>query len=77
MPPPKQTDRRGRAVLHANFRLAADSSGASIFVAQSFLRVQAPGFHPTDVRISELGRLDFPRRTKHPEVTVPVGLVHE
>src|SRR5205809_1433367 len=49
MPRPKQTDRRGRAVLHANFRLAADSSGASIFVAQSFLRVHAPGFRSTDV----------------------------
>ena len=77
MPRPKQTDRRGRAVLHAYFRLAADSSGASIFVAQSFLRVHAPGFRSTDVRISTLGRLDFPRKTEHPEVTVPVALVHE
>ena len=77
MPPPKQSDRGGRAVLHANFRLAADSSGPSIFVAQSFLRVQAPGFHPRDARISGRGRLDFPPKTKHPEVTVPVSLVHE
>src|SRR5438045_9714498 len=44
MPPPETTDRNGRAVLHANFRLAADSSGSSIFVAQSFLRVRAPGY---------------------------------
>jgi hypothetical protein len=77
MPPPQKTDRRGRAVLHVRFRLAGDPSGYSVFVAQSFLRVQAPGFRPTDVRISAIGRLDFARKTKQPEVTIPVALMHE
>jgi hypothetical protein len=77
MPPPRKTDRRGRAVLRARFRMAADSSGSSVFVAQSFLRIQAPGFRSTDARISTIGRLDFARKTKHPEVTIPVALVHE
>src|SRR5437868_12205977 len=43
MPPPEKTDRRGRAMLRAHFRAAGDPSGRSVFVAQSFLRVQAPG----------------------------------
>jgi hypothetical protein len=77
MPPPQKTDRRGRAVLRARFRMAADSSGSSVFVAQSFLRIQAPGFRSTDARISAVGRLDFARKTKHPEVRIPVALVHE
>jgi hypothetical protein len=77
MPPPQKTDRRGRAVLHARFRMAADSSGSSVFVAQSFIRIRAPGFRSTDARISTSGRLDFARKTKHPEVTIPVALVHE
>jgi hypothetical protein len=77
MPPPRRTDPRGRIVLQARFRLAGDSSGYSVFVAQSFLRVQAPGFRSADVRISAIGRLDFARKSKHPEVMIPVGLVHE
>jgi hypothetical protein len=77
MPPPEITDRNGRAVLHANFRLAADSSGSCVFVARSFLRVRALGYRPSDVRISAIGRLDFARKTKHPAVTIPVTLVHE
>jgi hypothetical protein len=77
MPPPQKTDHRGRALLHAHFRLAGDSSGYSVFVAQSFLRVQASGFRSTDVRVSATGRLDFARKTKHPEVTIPVSLIHE
>jgi hypothetical protein len=77
MPLPQQTDRRGHAVLRAHFRSAGDPSGYSIFVAQSFLRVQAPGFRSTDIRISAIGRLDFARKTKHPEVTIPVALLHE
>jgi hypothetical protein len=77
MPPPQKTDGRGRAVLHARFRMAASSDGSSVFVAQSFLRIQAPGFRSTDARISAIGRLDFPPKTKHPEATIPVSLVHE
>ena len=77
MPPPQQTDRRGRAVLDAHFRSAGDASGYCVFVAQSFLRVRAPGFRSTDIRISAIGRLDFARKTKHPEATIPVVLLHE
>jgi hypothetical protein len=77
MPPPQKTDRRGCSVLHAHFRSAGGPSGYSVFVAQSFLRVQAPGFRSTDVRISAIGRLDFARKTKNPGVTIPVALGHE
>jgi hypothetical protein len=77
MPPPQKTDRGGRAVLHARFRMAASSDGSSVFVAQSFLRIQAPGFRSTDARISTIGRLDFARKIKHPQVTIPVALVPE
>lgn len=77
MPSPQTTDRRGRSVLHAHFRSASDPSGYSVFVAQSFLRVQSPGFRSTDIRISAIGRLDFARKTKHLEVIIPVALVHE
>ena len=76
MSPPRKTDRRGRAALHAHFRYAADPSGGSVFVAQSFLRVGAPGFRSTDVRISAIGRLDFPPKTKYPQATIPVTLAH-
>jgi hypothetical protein len=77
MPPPQRTNRRGRALLHANFRSAGDPSGYSVFVARSFLRVQAPGFRSTDVRISPLGRLDFAPKTKQSRVTITVALVHQ
>ena len=77
MPLPIKTDARGRAVLHAHFRWAGSPSGSSVFVARSFLRIQAPGLRSTDARISAIGRLDFARKTKHPEVTIPVALVHE
>jgi hypothetical protein len=77
MPPPVKTDARGNAVLHANFRWAGDSTGSCVFVVRSFLRVQAPGYRSTDVRISRLGRLDFAHETKHYEVSVPIALVHE
>jgi hypothetical protein len=77
MPPPQKTNGGGRAVLHARFRMAASSDGSSVFVAQSFLRIQAPGFRSTDARISTIGRLDFPAKKKHVEVTLPIALVHE
>ena len=77
MPPPKNADRRGRAMLLADFRSAGDPSGYSVFVAESFLRVQAPGFDSSDVRISSLGRLDFTPKTKKSRVTIPVALEHE
>jgi hypothetical protein len=77
MPAPLKTDVRGRAAFHVHFRSAGDPIGYSVFVARSFLHVQAPGFRPADVRISPIGRLDFARMSKHPEVAIPVKLVHE
>ena len=77
MPPPVLTDARGRAVLRANFRSAADPSGASVFVARSFLRVQAPGFRSADVPIAAAGRLDFPLKAKRDRVLVPIALARE
>jgi hypothetical protein len=77
MPPPAATNARGHALLHANFRWAGSQAGSSVFVEQSFLRVQAPGFRSTDVPISAIGRLDYPPKTMQPRVTVSVALVHE
>ena len=77
MPPPVLTNSRGRAVLHAHFRMAADSSSTSVFVARSFLRVQAPGFSSIDVPISSIGRLDFAHKIKHYQATLPISLTHE
>src|SRR5438552_2339 len=64
MPPPAKTDVHGHAILHANFRWVGVPSRSSVFVARSFLRVQASGFHSTDVPISAIGRLDFAPKTK-------------
>ena len=77
MPPPVFTDRHGRAVLHAHFRSAGDRDGYSVFVARSFVRVRAPGFHSAGLRISSIGRLDFARGTKNPRVAIPITLTHE
>ncbi len=77
MPPPVNTDFRGHAILHANFRYAADPMGSCLFVARSFLRVKAPGFRSKDVRISSIGRLDFAPEPKHYHVTIPIALMHE
>jgi len=77
MPPAIKTDVRGRAVLHANFRRASDPSGSSVFVARSFLRVQAPGFRSSEIPISAIGRLDFSPEPKHYQVIIPITLVHD
>jgi hypothetical protein len=77
MPPPVKTDRHGHATLHANFRWAGVSSRSSVFVARSFLRVQAPTFHSIDAPISAIGRLDFAPKAKHYQVTIPIALAHE
>jgi hypothetical protein len=77
MPPPQKTSRDGRAKLIAYFRAAGDPSGFSVFVGDSFLRVDAPGYQPKKVRISPIVRLDFPPKTEHCEVTIPVPLIRE
>lgn len=76
MPPPQKTSRGGRATLHAYFRAAGIHSGFSVFVGNSFLRVDALGYQPQEVRLSPLGRLDFAPKTKNCEVTVPIALTH-
>lgn len=77
MPSPARTDLRGRAVLHTNFRCAGDPSGSCVFVARSFLRVQASGFRTSEIPISAIGRLDFAPKTKHYQVTLPIALARE
>lgn len=77
MPAPVATDASGRAVLFARFRFAASQDGSSVFVARSFLRVQAPGFRPAQVPISTIGRLDFAEQTPHYQATIPISLAHE
>lgn len=77
MPPPQKTRRDGRAKLVAYFRAAGSADGFSVFVGDSFLRVDAPGYESKDVRISPIVRLDFPPKTKHCEVTIPVALTRE
>jgi hypothetical protein len=76
MPPPQKTSRGGRATLRAYFRAAGISSGFSVFVGDSFVRVDAPGYRSKDVRISPIVRLDFAPKTKHCQVTIPIALAH-
>ena len=74
MPPPQKTRRDGRVKLVAYFRAAGSADGFSVFVGDSFLRVDAPGYQSKEVRISPIVRLDFPPKKKHCEVTIPVAL---
>jgi hypothetical protein len=77
MPPPQKTGRDGHARLVAYFRAAGSADGFSVFVGDSFLRVDAPGYHPKKVRISPIVRLDFAPKTKHCEINLPVVLTHQ
>jgi hypothetical protein len=77
MPPPQKTGRGGRARLVGYFRAAGDAGGFCVFVGDSLLRVDAPGYRPKEARLSPNVRLDFPRKTKHCEVTLPVALTRE
>ena len=74
MPPPEKTGSDGRARLVAYFRAAGDAQGFCVFVGDSFLQVDAPGYQSTRVRLSPIVRLDFPPKTKQCEVTLPVAL---
>lgn len=77
MPPPQKTGGNGRVRLVAYFRAAGDAEGFCVFVGDSFLQIDAPGYQPRRVRISPIVRLDFARKTKHCEVTFPVALTHQ
>jgi len=74
MPPPQKTGRDGRVRLVAYFRASGSADGFSVFVGDSFLRVDEPGYYPKKVRISPIVRLDFAPKTKHSNVTIPVAL---
>ena len=74
MPPPKKTNRDGRARLVAYFRAAGNAEGFSVFVGDSFVRVDALGYQPKEVRISPIARLDSAPKTKHCEVAIPIML---
>ena len=76
-PPPQKTAVDGRASLVAYFRAAGTAEGTSVFVGQSFLRVDAPGYRQKKARVSPIVRLDFPPKTKHYEIVVPVALTHQ
>lgn len=77
MPPPQKTSRGGRATLRAYFRAAGISSGFSVFVGDSFVRVDATGYQSKEVRIAPIVRLDFAPKTEHCEVTIPIALTHQ
>jgi len=74
MPPPQKTAADGRATLVAYFRAAGDATGTSVFVGDSFLKIDAHGYESKRVRISPIVRLDFAPKKKHHEVTLPVAL---
>jgi hypothetical protein len=77
MPPPQKTGHDGHTKLVAYFRAAGSADGFSVFVGDSFLRVDAPRYHSKKVRISPIVRLNFAPKTKHCEVNLPVALTHE
>jgi hypothetical protein len=77
MPPRQKTGRDGRVRLVAYFRAAGDAHGFCVFVGDSFLQIDAPGYQSQRVRISPIVRLDFAPKTKHCEVSIPVALSHE
>jgi hypothetical protein len=76
MPPLQKTSQGGRARLAAYFRAAGDAKGSCVFVGDSFVRVDAPGYQSKEVRISPTVRLDFAPKTKHCQVTIPIVLAH-
>ena len=77
MPTPQKTSQGGRARLVAYFRPAGNGEGFCVFVGDSFVRVDAPGYQSKEVRISPIVRLDFAPKTKHCEVAIPVTLRHQ
>jgi hypothetical protein len=77
MPLPQKTGRDGRARLVAYFRAAGDAEGFYVFVGDSFLQLDAPGYQSKEVRISQTARLDFAPKTKHCQVTIPIALAHQ
>ena len=77
MPKPQKTGRDGSARLVGYFPAAGDAEGFCIFVGDSFLQIDAPGYQSRRVRISPIVRLDFAPKTGHCEVTIPVALTHQ
>ena len=72
--PPVITDRRGYATLRAEFPMAADASGSSVFVLDSYIAVDAAGHAAEHARISPIYRLDFPRGNKRYDVPLRTAL---
>jgi hypothetical protein len=74
---PQTTNREGGARLVAYFRAAGDAEGLSVFVGDSFLQVDAPGYQRKRARLSPNVRLDFAPKTKRCQVTVLIALTHK
>jgi hypothetical protein len=72
--PSLKTDRRGYATLRAEFPMAADATGSSVFVLDSYVAVEAAGHAAQRARISPIYRLDFPRGGKPYDVPLRTAL---
>jgi hypothetical protein len=72
--PALMTDQRGYATLRAEFPMAADATGSSVFVLDSYVAVEAAGHGAQRARISPIYRLDFPRGRKRYDVPVRTAL---
>jgi hypothetical protein len=68
------TDRRGYATLRAEFPIAADATGSSVFVLDSYVAIEAAGHAALRAPISPIYRLDFPRGRKRYDVPVRTAL---
>jgi len=71
---PRATDRRGRATLKGDFPAKGAATGFCVFVLDSYVAADAPGYASTRSRISPIYRLDFPRKTKDCVVSIRLAL---
>jgi hypothetical protein len=67
-------DSRGHGTVRASFPAAGGAQGSCVFVCDSHVTVEAPGYRAFSARVSPIYRLDFPRGRKTYVVTIVAEL---